>query len=140
MNKEIMSFSFYKNNFLSQKHNECGVGASCAVDISLDLYCYVVCKRSKNSLNSDHQIVGKLNRACFERDLYSEPICSSKHDVWNWLVANMTEAYSPKGRGDAEVLRALRWKGNESDSEAFGITQHGQVCSNCGVLQETQKV
>ena len=63
-----MNVIFFKNNFRCREHTQCGIGASCAVDVLLEIYHYAIFKQTKdtNLLRNVTGLTGRLNSA-YER-------------------------------------------------------------------------
>ena len=101
-----MKLAFYKNNFRCSNHIECGEGASCAIDVLLDIFYYCVFKDSLNVINQHSGLTAKLIEACVEREFTGEAACTARHLVWDWLVENLNqrEGEMPKFLKDLNKL------------------------------------
>ena len=126
---EEMDITFFKNNFRCQDHVECGNGASCAIDVMLDMFYYSIFKRCTNVLNCQSGLTAKLIEACVEREYSKETPCLARHHVWDWLVENIPRAFEPKGRGDAEILEGLKYIALET--KLFQMNKISVTCNNC---------
>ena len=124
-----MSIDFYQNNFRCLNHSECGEGASCAIDVLLDIFYYCVFKGSSNVMNCHSGLLAKLIEACVEREITCETACTARHHVWDWLVENLPRSFEPKGRGDAEVLEGFKQVAREAES--FRLTRLSATCNDC---------
>ena len=125
-----MLVPFFKNNFRCTEHSQCGIGASCAIDVLLELYYFGVFKNTSNQeiLSNRLGLIGHLNSTSRLREVNQSPTCMMRKPVWKWLVDNIPNAYSPKGRPDAEILEALRRIGKEP---GFFIKKE-PACCKCG--------
>lgn len=139
-----MNITFFKNNLRCREHTQFGIGASCAVDVLLEIYHYAIFKQTKDIhlLRNVTGLTGKLNSASYMREKVNNTSCWIRAPVWRWLVEEMPKAYAPKGRGDAEILEAFRWLSNPKNipSLPFSIQRRDSTCKNCGqtfLLEET---
>ncbi|MES9884151.1 MAG: hypothetical protein ABW185_25170 [Sedimenticola sp.] len=81
-------------------------GASCAVDVLLDIFYFGIYDKTKglDVPTRDTGMVQRIDAMCQFREVFNTASCELREEIWNWCVTNLPDAYAPKGRGDAEVV------------------------------------
>ena len=71
-------------------------------------------------------LVDVLNAACEQR-VARRDICFIRLPVWDWLIENLPQAFSPRGRNDAEILPAFQ---SLCRNDAFSPFLWGSSCDD----------
>lgn len=91
-----------KCNILGHNH-----GYSCSIDCIIEIFHYGIFPYINVEPYINHPFIGKLFNILMAIPKSKTPTCAIREDLWDWLVQNLPEAFAPKGRVDAEILRAF---------------------------------
>ena len=99
------SLTHFANGLLCKHHKH---GATCAIDTIIELFHFALLGNdgSFSVLWQFNPLIEALMKSSAIRTSVG-PSCDAREPVWNLLVQYLPAAFSPKGRGDAELLEGI---------------------------------
>ena len=99
------SLTHFANGLRCKQHKH---GASCAIDTIIELFHFALLGNdgSFSALCQFNPLIEALMKSSAIRTSLG-PSCDAREPVWNLLVQYLPAAFSPKGRGDAELLEGI---------------------------------